>query len=205
MKYYREALVLAKKGNMDPFGDQYFGIRLRIANLFEKAELVSKAIEVLESDRGQYMKAIEALSTRPDQGKRRSQLLFKAIALHVKLAEFYSHEQIHNDEAAEERLVWAATTILTERERRRNEDVKEDDEGEWINDEQTGATFEGMWVHCQTFQLQKWAPIPEVYEVADPILQQHWQTSMNLKTATISPHRFTFKHLATHRRCPVMA
>ena len=143
LHHYKEALVLANKAEMDPFGDQYFGMRLKIAAFFEKINTIPKAIELLEHDRQQYIKAVEMLSAREGREERRAQVLFKTIALNAKLAEYYSHEQVQDDEAAEERLVWAVTALLKEQERRRSEGIKESIDNQWISDEQTGGTLEG--------------------------------------------------------------
>lgn len=143
LQHYKEALLLAQKLKMDPFGDQYFGMRLKVAGFLEKLGNIPKAIELLEQDRTVYLKAVESVSGRSDLAERRGQILFKAVGLHAKLAEYYSHEAIGDDEAAEERLVWAVTTILKENEGLDKPSQDSNNTSAWIDKEQIGGTLEG--------------------------------------------------------------
>ena len=73
---------------------------------------------------------------------RRRRLLQCAVKAGVKLGDLYSHEDIHDPAVAEERLVWAVTTLLKERQRRETEGVKEG-EGEWFaSGEEIGGALE---------------------------------------------------------------
>ena len=139
---YREAFVLAQKEKMDPFGDQYLGMRLQLAAFFEKIQFLPRAIEILEQERATYLSALDILSTKPEMEDRRAQILFKTVALNLKLAEYYSHGDVHNDEAAEERLVWAVTAILKEEERLEG-GLSSTESEPAMSKEQMGATLEG--------------------------------------------------------------
>ena len=73
---------------------------------------------------------------------RRRRLLQCAVKAGVKLGELYSHEDIHDRAMAEERLVWAVTSLLKERQRRETEGVKQG-EGEWFaSGEEIGGALE---------------------------------------------------------------
>ena len=76
--------------------------------------------------------------------ERRRRLLQCAVKAGVKLGDLYSHEDIHDPAMAEERLVWAVTTLLKERQRRETEGIKEG-EGKWFaSGEEIGGALECM-------------------------------------------------------------
>ena len=60
----------------------------------------------------------------------------------MKLGEHYANEYIGDQDAAEEKLVWAITTLLKEQKRREDEGVKEE-EGQWMSNEEIGGSLEG--------------------------------------------------------------
>ena len=68
-------------------------------------------------------------------------MLAKMVGVSVKLGELYADDRIKNEEAAEERLVWAVTTVLKEKERREREGVREG-EGAWMSAEEVGGALE---------------------------------------------------------------
>ena len=53
-----------------------------------------------------------------------------------------------NKEAAEEKLVWAVTTVLKEQRRREVEGVKPG-EGEWLSPEEIGGSLEALGHHYE--------------------------------------------------------
>lgn len=144
VKYYRQGLEEAAKCGMDPFSDEIIGVKIQLAFLMEKIGQVRRAAEVLEV----VMKDCDAWLDDPERGgkdERRAQrgrVLGKMVGVSVKLGDLYADPQIKDQEGAEERLVWAVTTVLKEKERRQREGVKEG-EGEWMSEEEIGGALEG--------------------------------------------------------------
>ncbi|KAL8830929.1 MAG: hypothetical protein Q9191_001164 [Dirinaria sp. TL-2023a] len=143
MKYYRQALEVAKELRMDPFSDEVLGIRFQVSRLMEVIGDLQKAIYVLEGIQQQCKDFVED----PERGGhesnrvRRYRVLKKMIGVSTKLGELYADDSIGNQEAAEEKMVWAVTTVLKENERRAREGLKEG-EGEWLDGEEMGAALE---------------------------------------------------------------
>ncbi len=73
---------------------------------------------------------------------KRTRLLSRLVGISVKLGELYANEYVAEKEAAEEQLVWAVETTLKEKRRRETEGVREGD-GDWMSDEEMGASMEG--------------------------------------------------------------
>lgn len=85
----------------------------------------------------------------PTSERKRAQrinVLKKAIAISIRLGELYSNQYIRDGASAEEHLVWAVETILKEKIRRNKEGVRED-EGDWVTDDEFGASMEGESPH----------------------------------------------------------
>ena len=128
---------------MDAFSDEVIGIKLQLAFLMESVGQVGKAVEVL----GIVLRDCVAWVEDPERGGReerraqRGRVLGKCVGVSVKLGELYADERIGDQESAEERLVWAVTTVLKEVERREREGVKEG-EGKWMSEEEIGAALE---------------------------------------------------------------
>lgn len=73
----------------------------------------------------------------------RTRILAKTIAVSVKLGELYANPYVYDQQTAEARLVWAVETAIREKQRREKEGVKEN-EGQWMNDDEIGASLESM-------------------------------------------------------------
>lgn len=150
VKYYRQSLEVAQELGMDPFSDEVLGIKYQVSRLMEVIGDVQKAIDVLENIQGQCRDFVED----PERGGhesnrlRRYRVLKKMIGVSTKLGELYADESIGNQEAAEEKMVWAVTTVLKENERRAREGLKEG-EGEWLDEEEMGAAFESLGTHYE--------------------------------------------------------
>ena len=143
MKYYKQALQIAEELGMDPFSDEILGVKIQVAALMERIQNYAKAIEVLEIVRADCIKWESELGGLDRNTAKRTRVMAKTVAMSVKLGELYSNEYINNGTVAEERLVWAVETILREKQRREKEGVKED-EGDWISDDELGASLEGQ-------------------------------------------------------------
>ena len=140
---YQQAILVAEDMNLDPFSDEMLGVKFQVAALFEKLGLIEKAIDVLEQVRSDCLKWNELFGDKPQNQEKRTKLLAKAVQLSTKLGEYYSHEQIRDQGAAEAKLVWAVTTLLKEQRRREEAGLKPEDQGGWISTDQTGAALEG--------------------------------------------------------------
>ena len=149
LKYYRQALSVAEELGMDPFSDEILGIKIQVASLMEKTQQYQKAIDVLEIVRAGCLNWIELLGDKPRNEGKRTRVLQKAIGMSVRLGELYSHQNIADTAAAEEKLVWAVTTVLKERKRREDEGVKEG-EGEWMSNDEIGAALESLGTHYES-------------------------------------------------------
>ena len=132
---------------MDPFSDEVLGIKIQVAALMERIEQFPKAIEVLEHVRRDCLKWIELKGGDEGLEGQRTRVLQKCVGISVKLGELYSSAWVQDTPAAEEKLVWAVTTVLKERQRREEEGVKEG-EGDWLTNEEIGAALE-----CETASL----------------------------------------------------
>lgn len=143
LKYYRQALNLAEEMGLDPFSDELLGVKFQVSHLFEKIHQYQKAIDVLEIVRGDCLKWMEVLGGKEGNEGKRTRVLRKTISVSLKLGEYYANEQVGDQEAAEERLVWAVTALLKEQKRREDEGVKEG-EGPWMSNEEIGGSLEAL-------------------------------------------------------------
>ena len=109
-----------------------------------------KAIDVLEIVRSDCLQWIEEVGAKPGNEGQRTKVLGKAIGISVRLGEYYAHEQVDDQEAAEESLVWAVTALLKEQKRREDNGVKEG-EGEWMSNEEIGGALE-----CESAHILLW-------------------------------------------------
>ena len=142
LQYYQEAIQLADEHGIHPFSDESLGIKLALATMLEKFGHVEQAAEVLQRIRADCQKFIEVvLKDKPS--KDRTRLLLKNVQMSVRIADLSNSNYIQNSEAAEESLVQAVETILKEENRRRHEGVTAD-EGDWMDAQQAGATFESL-------------------------------------------------------------
>lgn len=170
MKYYRQALALADEMGLDPFSEEMLGVKIQVASFCEKIHQYQSAIDVLERVRGDCIKWIELLGGKEGNEGKRTRVLGKTIAISVKLGEHYANEYVGDQEAAEERLVWAVTALLKEQTRREDEGVKEG-EGEWMSNEEIGGSLEGGFMctlckeHCS---LNTWRSIGPALRIQRP-------------------------------------
>lgn len=181
VKYYGQALALADEIGMDPFSDEILGVKIQMSRMFEKCHLYGKAIDVLEIVRRDCLRWVEELGGREGWQGKRTRVLGKAIGISVRLGEYYAHEEVAEPEAAEERLVWAVTTLLREQRRREVEGVKEG-EGEWMSNEEIGGALECKSLRAVTL---KWSCMLTE--------RQRWEAITKPKTNTTSPRLFSSK------------
>lgn len=142
LKYFQQAISVAEEVGMDQFSSEYLEIKLEVAYLLEKVHDYQQAAHVINLVAEDCLKWIELMGEKPGNAGKRRRLLEKTVKLNIKLGELYSSPHILEPELAEEKLVWAVTTLLKEQKRRDEEGVKED-EGPWMNSEEIGASLEG--------------------------------------------------------------
>ena len=175
VKYYRQALALSDEMGLDPFSDEILGVKIQLASFFEKIHMYQKAVDVLEIVRGDCLRWLEQLGGKPGNERKRTKVLGKTIGISIRLGDYYSDAQIDNQEAAEERLVWAVTAMLKEQKRRENGGVKEGDE-QWMSNEEIGGALECKIVFSKL-----------VEEILLTESIQLWAVTTKLKTNTIWP------------------
>ncbi|KAF2091671.1 hypothetical protein K490DRAFT_31942, partial [Saccharata proteae CBS 121410] len=146
IKHYREALEVADQMGMDPFSDEILGIKFQLASFFEQLQDYQRAIDVLEIVKRDCLLWVDVVGDKHWNDGQRTRVLGKTIGISVKLGDLYTNSYVKKPDKAEEALVWAVTTVLKEKARREKEGVKEG-EGEWINDEQMGASMEALASH----------------------------------------------------------
>lgn len=83
-----------------------------------------------------------------DHKEKRTRIMKQLVAISVKLGDLYSNQYIQDAKSAEERLVWALETSLREKQRRQDPGVLEK-EGEWMSDDEMGASMEALAHHYE--------------------------------------------------------
>lgn len=142
-KYFRQALHTANELGMDPFSDEIMGVKYTIAALFEDAGYYALACDVLEIMRSDCQRWIDEFSDKHWNDGNRSRVKKNMVQINVKLAQLYNCKYVNEPDNAEKRLVEAVESALSEKQRREKEGVKQG-EGDWMTDEEMGATLEGM-------------------------------------------------------------
>lgn len=159
LKYYKQALKEAEEIEMDPFSDEIIGVKIQVAKLLEDISQWAKAIEVLERTRSDNLEWLKQFGSLDHNKERRTSVLAKTIGISVKLGELYGHPAIYDRDAAQERLVWAVETVLKEQQRRINDKVKDEEEGEWMGNDQIGAALEAL-AHSYEVKSQHYLATP---------------------------------------------
>lgn len=147
LQEYQKAVRVADDINMNPFSPEILGLKIHIAEFHEKYGLYQNAINVLEVVRGDCLKWIELYGDKPENAEMRTQLLSQSVQLSLKLGNYYSHPTIAQQESAEERIIWAVTTIHKEQKRRSDAGLKPDEAGGWFSEDQNGAALECKNIH----------------------------------------------------------
>ncbi|KAF2193722.1 hypothetical protein K469DRAFT_712509 [Zopfia rhizophila CBS 207.26] len=147
-KYFRQALQVANEIGMDPFSDEILGVKIAISAVFESAGQYKLACDVLEIMRTDCLRWVDDLGDKHWNDGKRSRVLKRAVEFNVKLAELYNTKYMNEPEEAEKRLVEAVETTLKEKNRREKEGTKPG-EGDWMTDEEVGATLESLGHHYE--------------------------------------------------------
>lgn len=144
LEAYKEALVLAQQEDMDMFSDEVVGMKYAMARLMEDHEEYVQAITALEVVMRECLTEANACRTDPQQKKRRTRLLTRAVEIGVKLGELYARPEVWDRDAAEQRLSWAVETMVKESRRREERNMTDDEDGPWFSTEELAATIEGL-------------------------------------------------------------
>ncbi|WPG98996.1 Hypothetical protein R9X50_00179800 [Acrodontium crateriforme] len=144
IKYYKQALQVAEDEGMDPFSDEIMGVKIQVAALMEKCNQPAKAIQVLQILKKDSLEWIKQFGAKENNKEKRTRILAKCVGISVKLGDLYVTPEVWDREAAEEQLVWAVETSLKELSRRQANDVKDEDEGEWLSPSEMGAQLEAL-------------------------------------------------------------
>ncbi|KAI5203551.1 hypothetical protein E4T38_05169 [Aureobasidium subglaciale] len=158
LKYYKQGLEIANELGMDPFSNEIIGVKIQVSALMEKIQNYPKAIQVLEILRNDCLAWEEKFGRLEDHKEKRTRIMKQLVALSVKLGDLYSNQYIQDGKAAEERLVWALETSLREKQRRREPGVLEK-EGEWMSDNEMGASMEAL-AHNYEDQNKHYLAVP---------------------------------------------
>ncbi|KAF2874418.1 hypothetical protein BDV95DRAFT_604599 [Massariosphaeria phaeospora] len=149
-KYFRQALQVANEIGMDPFSDEIMGVKYAIAALYEEAGYYPLACDVLEIMRSDCQRWMDEFSDKHWNNGNRSRVKKNMVQINVKLAQLYDCKYVNEPEDAEKRLVEAVEDALKEKTRREQEGVKPG-EGDWMTDEELGATLEALGTHYEQF------------------------------------------------------
>lgn len=144
LKYYKQALQVAEEVGMDPFSDEIMGVKIQVAAMMEKIPNIPKAIQVLEILRSDCLKWQEQLGHLDHNKEKRTRVLAKTVAISVKLGELYANPYVWEPAMAEERLTWAVETSIRESQRRQRDNVRDEDEGPWLSNDEMGAALEAL-------------------------------------------------------------
>lgn len=176
-KYFRQALQLATDMGMDPFSDEIMGVKYAIAALFEEQGYYSMACDVLEIMRADTQRWIDEFSDKHITNGNRSRVKKNMVQINLKLGQLYDCKYVNEPQDAERRLVQAVELSLGELQRRETEGVKQG-EGDWMTNDEMGATLEGMFTGHLCATLRSWCATID--------LLQHSASTTNRTTRTTS-------------------
>jgi tetratricopeptide (TPR) repeat protein len=144
LKYFEQAIDVAREEGMDPMSDEVMGIKFEIAGLMERINAYGEAIKVLDLVVAQNLEWIEAHKDDPELKKQRAHVLYQTVKVQIKVAGHYANPAIWDRDTAEAKLVWAVETLVKEKQRREREGVSEEEEGPWMSDDEMGASIEEL-------------------------------------------------------------
>lgn len=144
LKYFEQAIEVAKEVEMDPMSDEVMCIKFEIAGLMERIHAYGEAIQVLDLVVEQNLEWIEKHKDDPESKKQTSHVLYQTVKAQIKVASLYANPAIWDRDTAEAKLVWAVETLIKEKQRREREGVSEEEEGPWMSDDEVGASIEDL-------------------------------------------------------------
>ncbi|MCJ1331215.1 hypothetical protein MMC10_007903 [Thelotrema lepadinum] len=140
MEYFKRALDAIEELGMPPTQQEVIDLRFNIAlflDNFHQPHAAIATIKSIQDDCQTWLKRINRGRLNPE----RTRLLSTLISTYVRLGELYANERINEFELAEASYLTAAETCVRETHRRATHGVKEN-EGEWMTNDEIGATLE---------------------------------------------------------------
>jgi tetratricopeptide (TPR) repeat protein len=199
-QYYKEAIMVATDLGMNPYSEEFIGMRIRMAEFLEEHRQIEAAITVLERERGFAYEWLEKVRERLGEGveipdRQWARMVGLAVKLGVKLGKLYSDEDIEDPETAQAAFILAVETLLKERIRREQQGVKEEAR-EFLNEEEVGAALEELG-HSYLDTRQP--------EFALPLFLQalSLSPSKSCHTAMLSTYRISHADVEELTRAPV--
>ncbi|KAF1989755.1 hypothetical protein K402DRAFT_410866 [Aulographum hederae CBS 113979] len=203
MKYMLEAMQAVKDTGMDPYSDEVINMRVQIAVIYQNARQDAYAIRELETLRREIMDLVGKNWDSLVQDGRRAILLKWAVGLSVKLGELWGQPQMEDKQGrGEEYFTWAVETALKEKKRREDEGVL-DGEGDWMGEEEIGATMEGL-ANLYLESKQSYLATPlflRAYSVCPPT-SCHKAVLMNNLSTSILQQRVPDSHRTPNMPAP---
>ncbi|CAD0091068.1 unnamed protein product [Aureobasidium mustum] len=138
--YLYKTYIIASFHN---YPEPIIGVKIQVSALMEKIENYPKAIQVLEILRNDCLAWEQKFGRLEDHKEKRTRIMKHLVAMSVKLADLYSNKYVQDAKSAEEKLVWALETSLREKQRRQEPGVLEK-EGDWLSDDEMGASMEAL-------------------------------------------------------------
>jgi hypothetical protein len=143
---------VANEEGMDPFSDEIMGVKYVIAALFEEAGYYAMACDVLEIMRSDCQRWMDEFSDKHWNDGNRARVKKNMVQINVKLAELYDSKYVNEPDNAEKLLVEAVESVLTEHQRRETDGLKPG-EGDFMTNDEMGATLEGKLSLSYTAQF----------------------------------------------------
>lgn len=144
LKYFEQAIGVARDEGMDAMSDEVMGIKIEIAGLLERVNNFREAIKVLDTVVQQNLDWIEAHKDQPEFRKQCTHVLYQTVKVQIRVADYYANPAVWDRDTAEAKLVWAVETLVREKQRREREGVSEEEEGPWLSDDEAGAAIEDL-------------------------------------------------------------
>jgi hypothetical protein len=184
LKYYKQSLEIANELGMDPFSNEIIGVKIQVATLMEKIQNYPKAIQVLEILRHDCLAWEEKFGQSVEDKEYRTRIMKHLVAISVKLGDLYSNQYVQDPDLAQERLVWALETSLREKQRRQQPGVLEK-EGEWMSDDEMGASMEAL-AHTYEEQDKHYLAVPLFLQALSFKSEQDCHTVILMNNLAIS-------------------
>ncbi|KAI9891543.1 MAG: hypothetical protein M1814_002666 [Vezdaea aestivalis] len=118
LDYYKRAIAKAEELGMDPFGDPVLGIKLSVAQLFNRNHLPEKEAEVLELVRADCLRWLEVKAADDPEGRKR--IRRRAIEISHHLALLYG-STLTDKLKSNDFIKWAALELFAELEQQSQE------------------------------------------------------------------------------------
>ena len=140
MEYFKRALDAIEELGMQPTQQEVIELRFNIALFLEKFHQPLPAIDTIKGIRDDCQSWLKHMN-RGRLNKDRTRILQSIVETNVRLGELYAHERVNDLDAAEEHFLAAVEMCVRETNRRETQGVRKD-EGDWMSNDEMGATLE---------------------------------------------------------------